>query len=197
MGLGRQIDALISGIASPMEPCRDDPAVRDLDPIRAKADLFRTPADGPPPSRVALNDSFATDSEQAAIAKWIRLRNRCGARMAIPRTVPPSLNAPEAASLQQGLALARMFQASVGRLIRGLYLQELTYGEFARKRFEFTGDAVALLAEMQEAGRAADDARLGQTVRQLLYLRLTWYTYLQRLDARRPHSVHNRGAIYT
>lgn len=171
--------------------------MRDLDPIRAKADLFRTAADGPPPSRVALNDSFATDTEQAAIAKWMRLRNRCGALIAAPRTVPPSLNAPEAASFQQGLALARMFQASVGRLIRGLYFQELTYGEFARKRFEFTREAVALMAELQEAGRAADDARLGQTVRQLLYLRLSWNTYLQRLDARQPRAVHIRGAIYT
>ncbi len=180
-----------------MEPCKDDPAVRDLDPIRAKADLFRTVADGPPPSAVALNDSFATDTEQAAIAKWIRLSNRCGARIAVPRAVAPTLNAPEAASLHLGLALARLFQMSAGHLIHGLYFQQLTYGEFARKRFEFTRDAVALMSEIQEAGRAADDARLGQTVRQLLYLRLSWNTYLQRLDTRQPRSVHIRGAIYT
>ncbi len=192
-----QIDALISRIAAPMEPCKDDPAVRDLDAIRAKADLSRTAADGPPPSPVALNDSFATDAEQAVIAKWIMLRNRCGARIAIPRTVPPSLHAAEAASLQQGLALMRLFQVSMARLIRGLYFQELTYGEFARKRFELIRDAVALMSDMEDAGRAADDARLGQTLRQLLYTRLSWNTYLLRLNARQPRTVHNRGAIYT
>lgn len=178
---------------APTEQCIGDFAARELDTIRSKADIARKAADGPPPFRIALNDTFATDSERADIAKWIRIRNLCRRHLAMP---PPSgRNANEAASLQ--FALSRISQSSVGQLIRALYYQELTYGEFARKRYEITRDAAELSSAISEAGLAADETRLGQTVRQLIYLRISWNTYLRRVNARQPGTVHIRGAIFT
>jgi hypothetical protein len=171
-------------------------AAGELDSIRSKADLSRIPADGPPPFRIAFNDTFATDSERADIAKWIRIRNVCRRRVAMSRGMPPG-SAIEAASLQQLSALSRIVQSSVGRLIRALYCQELTYGEFARKRYEFARDAAALSSAIDDAGLAADQTKLRQTLRQLWYLRISWNTYLWRLDARPPGTVHIHGAINT
>ena len=90
-----------------------------------------------------------------------------------------------------------MVQSSVGRLIRALYCRELTYGEFARKRYEFTRDAAALRSVIEDAGLDADQTKLRQTLRQLWYLKVSWNTYLWRLDARRPATVHIHGAINT
>jgi len=179
-----------------IEPCKDDLAVSELDSIRSKADLSRKAADGPPPFRIALNDTFATDSERVVIAQWIKIQNHCRRQFALSPTVMRPANPIEAASLQQAVALSRILQSSVGRLTRALYYQQLTYGEFARKRFEFTRDAVALSSAIDEAGHDPEHTRLGQTVQQLLYLRLTWNTYLWRLNSRQPRTVHIQGAIY-
>jgi hypothetical protein len=180
-----------------IEQCEGDLAVPDLDSIRSKADISRIAAEGPPPFRIALNDTFATKSERSAIAKWSAIWNQCRRRLEFPRIVPSPDHTIEAASLQQAFALSRIFQSSVGQLIRALYYQELTYGEFARKRYEFTRDAVALISAMNEAGHDPDQTRLGQTLQQLLYLRLSWNTYLRRVNARQPGTVHIHGAIYT
>jgi hypothetical protein len=181
----------------PLEQCVDDLAARDLESIRAKADLFRMAADGPPPFRIALNDNFATDSERVEIAKWLRIRDFCRKRFAIPRTLPAGENAIEAASLQQMFALSKIFQSSVNQLIRALYYQELTYGEFARKRYEFARDAAALSSAMREAEQGADQAQLRHNLQDLWYLRFSWNAYLRRVNARQPGTVHLRGAIST
>jgi hypothetical protein len=180
-----------------IEPCKDDLAASELDSIRSKADLSRRAADGPPPFRIALNDTFATDSERVVIAQWIEIQNHCRTQFALSRTALRPANVIEAASLQQVVALSRILQSSIGRLTRALYYQQLTYGEFARKRFEFTRDAVALSSAIDEAARNPDHTRLGQTLQQLLYIRLAWNTYLWRLNSRQPRTVHIQGAIFT
>ena len=181
----------------PLEQCVDDLEAPDLDSIRAKADLSRMAADGPPPFRIALNDTFATDSERVEIAKWLRIRDFCRKRFAIPRTLPAAGSAIEAASLQQMFALAKIFQSSVNQLIRALYYQELTYGEFVRKRYEFARDAAALSSALREAEEGADEAQLRHNLQELCYLRISWNTYLRRVNARQPGTVHLRGAIST
>jgi hypothetical protein len=181
----------------PLEQCVDDLQARDLDSIRAKADLSRMAEDGPPPFRIALNDTFATDSERVEIAKWLRIRDFCRKRFAIPRTPPAAGNAIEAASLQQMFALAKIFQSSVNQLIRALYYQELTYGEFARKRYEFARDAAALSSALRAAEQGADEAQLRHNWQELWYLRVSWNIYLRRVNARQPGTVHLRGAIST
>jgi hypothetical protein len=181
----------------PLEQCVDDLGARDLESIRAKADLSGMAADGPPPFRIAFNDTFATGSERLEIARWLRIRDLCRKRFAAPRTISAAGNAIEAASLQQMFALSRIFQSSVNQLIRALYYQELTYGEFARKRYEFARDAATLSSAMREAGQGADQAQLRHNVQNLLYLRFSWNTYLRRVNARQPGTVHLRGAIST
>jgi hypothetical protein len=178
-----------------IEQCVDDSATRDLDSIRSKADLSRMAADGPPPFRIALNDTFATDAERVEIARWLRIRNSCGRHSAIARTVPEPASAISAASAQQEFFLSKFYQSSVSQLIRALYYQELTYGEFARTRYEFTREAAALRSDIDEAGRDADQTRLQQTLQQLLYLRFSWNIHLRRVDARRPGTVHIRGVM--
>ncbi len=181
----------------PLEQCVDDLKAQDLDSIRAKADLSRMAADGPPPFRIALNDTFATDSERIEIAKWLRIRDFCRKRFAMPRTPPATGSAIEAASLQQMFALAQIFQSSVNQLIRALYYQELTYGEFVRKRYEFARDAAALSSALREAEQGADEAQLRHNWQELWYLRVSWNIYLRRVNTRQPGTVHLRGAIST
>jgi hypothetical protein len=179
-----------------IEPCKEDLAAPELDSIRSKADLSRRAADGPPPFRVALNDTFATDSERVVIAQWIKIQNHCRRQFALSHAVPRPVNAIEAASLREAVALSRILQSSVGRLTQALYYQQLTYGEFAHKRFEFHRDAVALSSAIDEAGRYSDPTRLGQTLQQLLYLRRSWNAYLWRLNYRQPRTVHIQGALF-
>jgi hypothetical protein len=178
-----------------IEQCVDDSAARDLDSIRSKTDLSRMAADGPPPFRIALNDTFATDAERVEIARWLRILNSCRRRFAIARTVPEPAGAIGSPSLQQEFFLSKIYQSSVSQLIRALYYQELTYGEFARSRYEFTREAAALRSDIDEAGQDADQTRLRHTLRQLLYLRFSWNIYLHRLHARQPGTVHIRGAM--
>ena len=169
----------------------------DLEAIRGKADVSRTAADGPPPVMAALNDAFATDFERGAIARWMGIRNRCRRQLALARIESAPASAIGSASLQQATALSRMFESGVDHLIRALYYRELTYGEFVRKKYEFARDAADLGSAIDDAGNNADQARLGRTLRQLVYLKISWYSYLRRLHARQPGTVHNRGAIYT
>ena len=178
----------------PLAQCVEGSAVTGLDSIRTKADIERKAADGPPPFRIALNDTFATDTERSGIANWIRLRSHCGRQAEMP---PPADNAIDATSMQQMVALSRTLQSSVGKLIRALYYQELTYGEFAQKRYQFTREATELTAAIGEATVAADVSGLGRTLRNFLYLRSSWNAYLRRVNARQPRAVHIRGAIFT
>ena len=182
---------------APIERCTGDLAARELDSIRSKADIARRSADGPPPYRIALNDSFATDSERAGIAKWISLWNHCRRRLAYPSMAAPPGNYIEAAALQQSSALSRIFQSCVARLIRALYYQELTYGEFTRKRYEFIRAAEELSSAIDASRLHADQARLGSTLQQLLYLRASWNVYLRQVSVRQPGTVHIHGAIFT
>ena len=172
-----------------------DGAARDLDSIRSKADPSRVAADGPPPFRIALNDTFATDAERVKIARWLRIRNSCRRRFATMGTAPEPASTIEAASLQQEFLLSKIYQSSVSQLIGALYYQELTYGEFARSRYEFTREAAALRSDIAEARQDADQTRLRHTLRQLLYLRFSWNIYLRRVHARQPGTVHIRGAM--
>lgn len=193
----QDVHALLLTMQASIEKCEADLAAQDLDPIRSKADLSRMAAEGPPPFKIALNDTFATASERTVIAKWFAIWNHCRRRLELPRVAPPSASAVEAASLHQMFAVARIFHSSVGQLIRALYYQELTYGEFARKRYEFTRDALALSSAINEAGLDPDQTGVRMTLQRLLYLRFDWNTYLWRVNARRPGTVHIPGAIFT
>ena len=192
----QDVPALRLALQASIEQCEGDLAAQDLDPIRSKADLSRMVAEGPPPFKIALNDTFATDSERTVIAKWIAIWNHCRRRLE-PPGVPRSATAVEAASLQQMIAVARIFHSSVGQLIQALYYQELTYGEFARKRYEFARDAAALSSAMNAAGLDPDQMGVRKTLQQLLYLRLDWNTYLWRVKSRQPGTVHIPGAVFT
>jgi hypothetical protein len=190
-----KIDALRITVQGSIEQCRNNLAVQDLDPIRAKADLSRMAEEGPPPFRIALNDTFATDSERTVIVKWIKVWSHCRSRFELPHVESPPANATVAASLQQ--VLARIFHSSVGQFIRALYYQELTYGEFASKRYEFTRDAVALSSAIAAAELDPNQERLEQALHKLQYMRLRWNTYLRRVNLRQPGKVHIRGTIHT
>jgi hypothetical protein len=190
-----KIDAMRITVQGLTEQCRNNLAVQDLDPIRTKADLSRMADEGPPPFRIAFNDTFATDSERAVIAKWIKVWSHCRSRFELPHFESPPANATVAASLQQ--VLSRIFHSSVGQCIRALYYQELTYGEFASKRYEFTRDAVALSSAIAAAELDPNQERLEQAFHKLQYMRLSWNTYLRRINARQPGKVHIRGAIST
>jgi hypothetical protein len=188
---GQPVTSLSLAMRASIEQCKSDLSVPDLDSIRQKADPSRIAGDGPPPYSIASNDTFATETDRQVIAKWITIRNLCLKRFDALLVVPQSATATEAAALRQAFALTLASESSLGDLIQALLDQKLTYGEFARKRFEFTRDAAALNAKINEAGLAQQgDSGLVASEHRLSTTIAGWRTYVSAVKARRPRSVH-------
>jgi hypothetical protein len=185
-------------VQSLLQPCIAELAAPELDAIRSKADVARKGDDAPPPFRIVLNDAFASDTDRPAIARWLRLQNWCGRHMTAPDVMPLTPDASlEPLALQQAGALARALQASIRRLTRALYFQQLTYGEFTRKKYDFTRDATALVSALAEAGRDPDQTKLEAALRNCAYVRMSWNVYLWRLNVRQARQVHLKGTTFT
>jgi len=112
------------------EQCTQEYADIDLDPIRHKVELSRAVADAAPPFEVASNESYPTELERRAIAKWAGIRDRCIAReRAVPRA-GPAATALQATVIEQDAAFYDEVTGKVSALIVSLYQGKLTYGEF-------------------------------------------------------------------
>jgi hypothetical protein len=190
----RGVTSLVSEMRASIEQCKHALAAAELDSIREKADPSRTAADGSPPTAIASNDTFPTGSERKVISKWITIRDLCLNPFDALLVVPPSATAVEATSLGQVFTLTRASESNVGDLIQALYEQKLTYGEFAIKRYEFTRDAAALNAAINEVGlKERNGSGLVETEQQLSHTIADWKTFVAAVKARRPRSVHVVG----
>jgi hypothetical protein len=174
------------------DECTKDYDSRDLDPIRSKVELYRSNVDAAPPFDIASNDSYPTDAERGAIAKWAKLRDGCLARQrAIPR-VPPSSTSLQANFIEQDSAFGDEIAGKVSALIVALYQGKVTYGEFAEKRYEFSRDGAAAEREFRQAALIADQQR-GIQAEQLAQQNfqnklMIWSTYLQAVNSRPPQT---------
>jgi len=175
-----------------------DPA---LDPIRSKIELSGAAADAPPPFQIAADDSYPTELERQAIAKWAALRDACSARQREASRVPPSTPPLRATYLEQANAFADQIAGKIGALTVALYQDKLTYGEFAQKRYDFARDGAAAEREFRQATLISDPQRAMQAEQlalQNFQLMLAgWNTYLQSVSARAPRPAADTGGKVT
>lgn len=195
----KQRAAITAQFAAVTAQCQTDYQTPELDPIRRKVELHRDSFDAAPPFEIAANDTFPTDAERAAIAKWATLRDTCIKRTDTVSEIPPSATPLQVAFLQKDRSFNKEAGARISDLIVSLYQQKLTYGEFAKKRYEITRDAAAAERQFRESTLIADQER--QTQAQLLAQQqfqnnmLAWSTYMQSVSARQPQTVHFDGSV--
>ena len=121
--------------------CANDMQSADLDPIRTKVELVRSDASAPAPFATVTNDTFATPQERRAIERWAALREECQKRTSAANAVSPAADPLQTVVIQQDRAFSMDAAGRVSALIVALYQGELTYGEFAQKRYEIGRDA--------------------------------------------------------
>ena len=179
--------------------CKDQLRISELDPIRFKVELSRNAWDDAVPFAIATNDTFPSQEEKAAISKWATLREQCVARQNAAFSLSPSATPLQVTQIQQDRSYFQSAAAEVGDLMVALFQQKLTYGEFARKRYEITRDAAEVERQYRESRQLADQQQqnqMQQLAQQQYAIRLAaWATYMQAVNARQPQTVHLDGTI--
>jgi hypothetical protein len=188
------VKAMNSNVQASQAECKQELGVPALDPIREKVELFREPPSVAPPFSIMANDTFPTDVERAAIGKWGTIRDDCSKRMNASLVVPRATG-NDASYLQRRFSAIHELQANTGYLILALYQQKLTYGEFARKRYESTRDALATLDTMRQAYIEHEEQRQMIAQQQLANTFAAWSTYMQAVNARQPQTGYLNGTI--
>ncbi len=101
--------------------------------------------------------------------------------------------------IQQDRSFGQAASAKVGDLIVALYQEKLTYGEFARKRYEITRDAADAERQYRQSTQLADQQQRMQAQQlaqqQFANSLAAWSTYMQAANARQPQTVHIDGTI--
>ena len=195
----RQQSAVTDQFAAIKAQCHDDFQTPELDPIRRKVELHRDSSDAAPPFEIAANDTFPTEAERAVIAKWATLCEGCIKRYDAVTRIPSSATPLQVVFLQKVRAFNKEAIARVSDLMVSLYQQKLTYGEFAKKRYEITRDATAAERQFRESTLIADHER--QTQAQLVAQQqfqnnmAAWSNYMQSVSARQPQTVHLNGSV--
>jgi hypothetical protein len=114
----------------------------NLDIIRGKVELVKTPSDGPVPFTILTNRDTPTADEQRAIGLWAKQIEQCQAQARplidqIP--VPPEVTQSEVEKLASYITEAWIEGA---KLRVALYNGELTYADYASKRLSVAEDAL-------------------------------------------------------
>lgn len=178
-----------------LSDCSNDMKSEQLDPIREKVELMRMSNDDSPPFGIATNNSFPTEKERDAIAKWAKIREGCVKRdNDIILSAPKPSNPLQAAFYEQILAFRKQVTSRVGELIVALYQSKLTYGEFAQKRYEMVSNIQASERDYRSSVLLSDrDAQFKaqQLAQQQQSNNLAaWSTYMQSVNSRQPQTVH-------
>jgi hypothetical protein len=193
---GPDVAALVQSATS---ECKEQLQTPELDPVRQKVELFRPSFDSPVPFAIATNDSFPTQEERKVIAKWATLREECVKRSNSAFSMPPSATALQVTQIQQDRAFGIAASARVGDLTVSLYQQKLTYGEFAKKRYEITRDAAEAERQFRQSAQLGDQQQrmqAQQLVQQQYQSNVAaWSTFMQGVNARQPLTVHLDGAV--
>jgi hypothetical protein len=185
-------------IKETQDQCKEEMKNPELDPIKAKVELYRSINEGSVPFEIATNNTFPTAKEKSAIAKWAKIRESCVSRSTGFMSDAAKVGTPlQNSFIEQEISFSRQIQARVGELIVALYQGKLTYGEFSQKRYEM----VENIASAERAYRAAtlqsdrDIQIQGQQAAQQAQLQqqqnnlIAWQTYMQSVNARQPQTV--------
>jgi hypothetical protein len=182
------------------EQCKIDMRNTEIDPIRNKVELIRETFDSPVPFQIATLDTFPTTEDLPAIMKWATTRELCVNRFDAASTIPPSATPLQVAFIQQDRSFIKQAVAGINELIVSLYQQKLTYGEFAKKRYEISRDAALAERQFRQSTLLADQERQAQA-QQLAQQQFqnnlaTWSVYMQSVNARQPQTIHLNCSSY-
>lgn len=195
----KQRDAIKDQYTNAADQCASDFQSQDLDLIRRKVQFMRK-VDEPTPFEFATNDSFPSPDELPVIAKWAMLRDKCVSRSSAINFVPPGANPLADNYLRQDASFQKQAESGVGDLIVSLYQSKLTYGEFAKKRFEI-GKAASDAQRQYRESRLINDERRQRQAQQIAdvqYQRnmMIWSNYMQSLNARQPRMVNCTSSTF-
>ena len=134
-----------------IQSCEAQMRAPALDPIRAKVELFKSPADGPAPFAILTNSGLPDANDRQAIDLWARAVEQCQAqaRPLIGKLPVP----PDATQSQVDKLAAYITDAWIesSKLRVALYNGQLTYADYASQRVKIAEDA------MRTASRYAQD----------------------------------------
>lgn len=194
-----QNETIAFEIKSVRDQCKAELETHDLDVIRSKVELVRENWESAPPFEIAVNDTFPNDVEKIAIAKWATLRDACIKRTESVRVIPENSTPLQVTFIQQLQSFGKKATGHIGDLIVSLYQQKLTYGEFAKKRYEISRDAADAQRQYKEAAQIADQQRQSQAAQlaqqQFQNNLAAWSAYMQSVNARQPQTVHVDGSV--
>jgi len=164
-----------------------DPA---LDPIRHKVQLIREQTDGPPPFEIISNNSFPSDADRPAIARWASIRDDYLKQSSAIKYVPNSANGLQRTYIQGDRAFTERASGETSKLIVALYQGKISYSEFGQKRYEIGQSADEAERQYREAALIADQKRQIEAQRaaseQFASNLVAWSAYMQTVNARTP-----------
>lgn len=175
--------------------CKRKMQGHELDPIREKVELIQDPEDaGAVPFAIATNDSFPSNEEKYAIARWATIREECIKQVTAAQTIPAEASPLEVSEIQQERSFGQAASASIGDLIVSLYQQRMTYGEFAKKCYEIRKEAIDSKRRFRLAVQISDQQRQMEA-RQLALQQqqnnvAAWSAFQQSVNARQPLTIH-------
>lgn len=194
-----QRDAIQAQFDAVRKACEADFATPELDPIRHKVEFVRQ-QDEAPPFEFASLDQFPTAAEQPLLGKWATRRDACLKRAHGVNVIPPNAGAMDVTYIEQERAYTTEAEGRVSELIVALYQQRVTYGEFARRRYEIGKAASDAQRQYREARLIQDQDRqlqVQQIVNQQFANNLNaWANYMHAVNARQPQSVHLNSSLH-
>lgn len=194
-----QRDAIQAQFDAVRKACEADFATPELDPIRHKVEFMRQ-QDEAPPFEFASLDQFPTAAEQPLLGKWATRRDACLKRAHGVNVIPPNAGPMDVTYIEQERAYTTEAEGRVSELIVALYQQRVTYGEFARRRYEIGKAASDAQRQYREARLIQDQDRqlqAQQIANQQFANNLNaWANYMHAVNARQPRSVHLNSSLH-
>ncbi|WP_060415415.1 hypothetical protein [Burkholderia ubonensis] len=188
-----QQDAIQAQFDAVRKECETDFAMSELNPIRHKIEFMRR-QDEAPPFEFASLDQFPTAAERSLVGKWATLRDACLKRAHGINVIPPNASPIDVTYIEQQQAYTTEAEGRVSELIVALYQQRVTYGEFARRRYEI-GKAASDAQRLYREARLIQDQDRQLQAQQIANQQFTnnlnaWANYMHAVNARQPLSVH-------
>lgn len=181
--------AQISGVIA---ECKAKYATPEFEPLSHKVELWIDSMGDAPRFEVAANDTFPTDDDLPLIAKWAAIREDCNRRISAA-SMPVTASALQAANAQQAKAFFDEARGLTSQLIVALYQRKITYGEYARSRYEVGRAAVNTELKFRRDLLTADQSRQEearrQSAREFEALQAQWANSMAMINARRPLTV--------
>jgi len=186
---GADTDKLLATIGT---ECKTELLNTDLDSIRDKVEIFKN-LNSAPPFSIATNDSFPSDTDKVAIAKWAKIREGCiNKEDVLLANNKQYLSALQNIFFDKEREFNKKISSQLSALIVALYQSKLTYSEFAQKRYEMSSSIASADRDFRAATLMQDrDAQIKAqelAIQQQQNNINTWATYVQSVNNRQSQT---------